>query len=98
MPKTLIAMLILLLTAGSAAAAHVDGHYGGVPAVRPAPLPWNPMPYPPPSYGAPPRPSYAPPPRRLYVPQLPQPAPPPQYRVPPPKYPGLRSCQRFGCD
>lgn len=93
--RIIFALLVTVALVTSAEAAHIQGHYGGVPRVQPAPLPWNPQPYQRPVYGAPPqRPAYVPP-TPLYVPQLPQSGPLP---APASRYRGLGICRELKCE
>jgi hypothetical protein len=86
-------LLGLGVSATTAEAAHIRGHYGGVPAVQPAPLPWHPQPAPGYRDYAPPQrqPSYAPPQRPVYV------APPPLGPNHPPRR-GPNVCEAINCD
>lgn len=52
--RLLFALVLTVVSVTPVEAAHIAGHYGGVPMVQPAPLPWQPQPYQPPVYGAPP--------------------------------------------
>lgn len=92
MRTALILTGLLLTAAPGAQAAHIAGHYGGVPAVQPAPLPWRPQP----QYQ---RPPVAPPAQPYYV------APPPVVVYPPApsdERPTRRSgpnvCETMRCD
>lgn len=94
--RKIVALVILVLGLGVAAAeaAHIRGHYGGVPAVQPAPLPWHPQPSPGyRGYAPPPQPQYAPQPqhRPVYVP------PPPLGPNHPPRR-GPNVCEAINCD
>jgi len=72
--RIIFAVLATVALVTAAEANHIAGHYGGVPAVQPAPLPWRSTP---PAQFQPyvaPSPVYVPPQQPVYVP-VPVPAP-----------------------
>lgn len=93
--RMIFALLVTVAAVTPAWANHIAGHYGGVPMVQPAPLPWQ-QPQPASGYRGyvappPPQPQYVlPPPRPIYV-------------VPPPLGPsdaprrGPNVCETINC-
>lgn len=73
MTRWLLGVLVLL-AATPAQANHIAGHYGGVPMVQPAPLPWRNQPPPQWRGPAPSAPVPLPPPPPAYIPIPVQPA------------------------
>ncbi len=97
MRATLILVVVIVALVTPVQANHIAGHYGGVPAVQPAPLPWR-YEQPPalrrgPTYVIPAPPTYVAPPQPIYVVPAPPAAPPQSGR-----YKGLNVCQTMRCD
>lgn len=95
MRRTIALIILGLGLATGAEANHIRGHYGGVPTVQPAPLPWQAQPAPGyRGYTAPPpqaQPHYQPAQRPVYV------APPPLGPNHPPRR-GPNVCEAINCD
>lgn len=72
--RMIFALLVTVATVTPAWANHIAGHYGGVPMVQPAPLPWRNQPPPQWRGPAPSAPAPLPPQQPVYVPVPVQPS------------------------